>query len=248
MSRSAVVLGARRTGGAVVDRLLADGWQVTAVARSAGTLQAIRDRGARAVGADATDPAELGAVLDEASAAQGGLDLVVNALAGRIPPGPFGGGPVADTDLATFRAWGVAVAEQTFTFLNAGAAALRGAAGPAGPESTRPGPAGPGPATPDRLHGGTLIQLTGGSSLRAAAGRGPWAAGAFATRALTHAAALELAPEGIHVALLIVDGTIASEVELPELAAAVAYLAAPGELRRAHELHLGHAATAWQPY
>src|SRR4051812_1475404 len=162
MSRSAVVLGARRTGGAVVDRLLADGWRVTAVARSPETLHAIEARGARAVGADATDPDALRAVLDTVRAGQDGLDLVVNALAGRIPPNtPFGGGPVADTDLATFRAWGVDVAEQAFTVLNAGAAALRAAGG------------------------GTLIQLTGGSSLRVTAGRGPWAAGAFATRALT---------------------------------------------------------------
>src|SRR3954452_14738377 len=142
MSRSAVVLGARKPGGAVVDGLLEDGWQVTAVARSAETLRAIRDRGARAVGADATDPGELRALLDAASTAQGGLDLVVNALAGRIPPGPFGGGSVSDTDLATFRAWGVAVAEQTFTFLTAGAAALRAAAGRhAAVDSTAAGPA-----------------------------------------------------------------------------------------------------------
>jgi NAD(P)-dependent dehydrogenase (short-subunit alcohol dehydrogenase family) len=221
--RSAVVLGARRTGGAVVDRLLADGWRVTAVARSPETLQAVRDRGARAVGADASDPAELCALLDAAGTAQGGLDLVVNALAGRIPDGPFGGGPVADADLATFRSWGVAVAEQAFTFLHAGAVALRATGG------------------------GTLIQLTGGSSLRAAPGRGPWAAGAFATRALVHAAANELAPEGIHVALLVVDGTVQSNVERTEIAAAVAHLAAPGELRRAHELHLARAGTPWQP-
>src|SRR4051812_12519695 len=121
MSRSAVVLGARRTGGAVVDRLVADGWRVTAVARSATTPRAMEERGARAVGADASDPAVLRALLDAARAEQGGLDLVVNALAGRIPPdSPFGGGPVADADLDTFRAWGVAVAEQAFTFLHAG--------------------------------------------------------------------------------------------------------------------------------
>ena len=43
------------------------------------------------------------------------------------------------------------------------------------------------------------------------AGRGPWAAAAFATRALTQAAALELRERGVHVALLIVDATIESE-------------------------------------
>src|SRR5919206_39290 len=57
---------------------------------------------------------------------------------------------------------------------------------------------------------GTLIQITGGSARRAIAGRGLWAAGAAATRALTHSAALELRERGIHVALLIVDATIDS--------------------------------------
>ena len=36
-------------------------------------------------------------------------------------------------------------------------------------------------------------------------GRGLWAAGSFGVRALTHASALELRGEGIHVALLIID-------------------------------------------
>lgn len=235
VGRSAVILGARNTGGAIVDRLLADGWRVTAVARSAETLRAARARGARAVGADAAAPDELRQLLTDARSAQGGLDLVVNAVAPSVPPGPFGGGPIADADLATFRAWGVAVAEQAFVFLNAGAHALR------------------------RGGGGTLIQLTGGSSLRARPGRGPWAAGAFATRALVHAAANELREAGVHVALLIIDGTIgppagqASDVgvdlgvELGEIAAAVAFLANPGELRRVHEVQLGRAGTTWTP-
>jgi hypothetical protein len=123
------------------------------------------------------------------------------------------------------------VAEQAFVFLKAGADALR----PGG--------------------GGTLIQLTGGSSLRAQAGRGPWAAGAFATRALVHAAANELREADIHVALLVIDGTIgpradqASDlgVELGEIAATVAFLADPGQLRRVHEIQLSRAATAWVP-
>src|SRR4029077_15286759 len=54
----------------------------------------------------------------------------------------------------------------------------------------------------------TLVQVTGGSSRRAMAGRGLWAAGAFGVRAITNAAALELRPQGIQVALLIVDAGI----------------------------------------
>jgi NAD(P)-dependent dehydrogenase (short-subunit alcohol dehydrogenase family) len=58
---------------------------------------------------------------------------------------------------------------------------------------------------------GTLVQVTGGSARRGMAGRGPWAAAAFATRALAQAAALEAREQGVHVALLIVDATIESE-------------------------------------
>src|SRR5437588_1909424 len=185
-SRAAVVLGARNLGGAVVDRLLHDGWQVTAVARSDSTLRAARDRGATALRADASDPEELSAVLAAVHEQRGDLDLVVNALRPDLPlgEGAFGGGPITDADLATFRTWAFAVAEQTFVFLSRSGAALR------------------------RAGGGTLVQVTGGSSLRASAGRGPWSAGASATRALTQAAAEELRDDGVHVALLVIDGPI----------------------------------------
>jgi hypothetical protein len=56
-------------------------------------------------------------------------------------------GPLADADLAGFRGWTVAVAEQAFVFLSAGSAALR------------------------ESGGGALVQITGGSSRRAARGR-----------------------------------------------------------------------------
>src|SRR6202021_3335283 len=54
----------------------------------------------------------------------------------------------------------------------------------------------------------TLVQVTGGSARRAMPGRGLWAAGSFAVRAISNAAALELRPQGIQVALLIVDAGI----------------------------------------
>jgi hypothetical protein len=54
----------------------------------------------------------------------------------------------------------------------------------------------------------TLMQVTGGSARRTKAGRGLWAAGAHGVRAITQAAALELRPAGIHVALQIVDAGI----------------------------------------
>ncbi|GDY29632.1 SDR family NAD(P)-dependent oxidoreductase [Gandjariella thermophila] len=221
-ARSAVVLGARNLGGAVVGRLVQEGWQVTAVARSDDTLRATRALGATAVRADASDPAELAEVLAAARARQGGLHLVVNAARPDRPAGdvPFGGGPIAGADLATFRAWAVVAAEQAFVFLAQAGAALRGAGG------------------------GTLVQVTGGSSRRATAGRGPWSAGAFATRALTHAAAEELREFGVHVALLVVDGTIgapdaaARSAELADIADAVAVLATERAHRHTYELVL----------
>lgn len=219
------MLGARTTGGAICARLVAEGWQVSAVARSPETLRAVRTHGARPVRADVSDPDELAQVLTDATQAQGGLDLVVNALAGPRPPGPFGGGPIADADLTTLRRWGVSVLEQTFVFLHAGAVAL----GQAG--------------------GGTLIQLTGGSSRHARPGSGPWAAGSFGSRALVQAAANELPEAGIHVALLIVDGAIepADRTELADIAEAVLFLARPGKLRRPNELQLTRSGEAWRP-
>jgi NAD(P)-dependent dehydrogenase (short-subunit alcohol dehydrogenase family) len=249
--RSAVVLGARNVGAAVAARLVADGWRVTAVARSRAGLAGVAGTGARTATGDAADPYALREVLDAATRAQGGLDLVVNAVNASRPPagGVFGGGPVLDADLATFRGWSTAVAEQAFVFLACGAAALLACAEHrSDPDAgDQVGPTG-GSGRRDR---GILVQITGGSSLRPVAGRGSWAAGAAATRALTLSAAQELLAVGVHVALLVVDGMIAprpagtgpgDHPELREIAHAVAALAAPGRVRGSHELVLSRLA------
>jgi len=179
-----VVLGARNLGGAILQHHLAAGWQGAAVARSDDTLQSVRAAGGVALQADASDPDSLRGALEQARAELGGIDLIVNAVSAARPPGqgPFGGGPFAEATIEGFRGWTGAVAEQAFVFLSEGV----------------------------KAGAGTLIQVTGGSSRRAIGGRGLWAAGAAATRALTHSAALELRDQGIHVALLIVDATIES--------------------------------------
>src|SRR5581483_10566339 len=144
-------------------------------------------RGALALSADAADARSLREAAASAKDQLGSLDAVVNAVSAARPTGgPFGGGELAAADIDAFRAWTVAVAEQAFVFLSVGAAALRDAGG------------------------GALIQVTGGSSRRAMPGKGLWAAGAFATRALVQAAAQELRQNGIHAALLVVDATIES--------------------------------------
>ena len=239
MAKTTVVLGARNLGGAVIDRFLELGWSAAGVARSDDTLERVRQRGALAIGADAADMASLSEALRTAKAELGSLDAVVNAVMAARPPtaGPFGGGELAVADLEAFRGWTVAVAEQAFVFLSTGAAALR------------------------KSGGGALIQITGGSSRRAIPGKGLWAAGAFATRALVQAAAQELRDEGIHAALLAVDATIESPKtaaftgdvprealgDMSQIAAAVSFLTQQESRALTHELVVTPAGERWVP-
>jgi NAD(P)-dependent dehydrogenase (short-subunit alcohol dehydrogenase family) len=109
--------------------------------------------------------------------------------------------------------------------------------------------------------GGAMIRICGGSSRRAFEGRGAWAAGMFATRALTQAAALELRPKGIHAALLIVDGTIQSPkteqwtkdapddslVQQADVARAALYLATQPPSAWTYELQITPRGDNWNP-
>ncbi len=239
MSKTVVVLGARNLGGAIIDHFLEMGWNAAGVARSEDTLVQVSQRGALAVAADASDADSLRTALGEARSEYGSLDAVVNAVSAFRAPsgGPFGGGEVAHADVEAFRGWTVAVAEQAFVFLSAGAAAL------------------------GETGGGALVQITGGSSRRAFPGRGLWAAGAFATRALVQAAAQELRDQGIHVALLAVDATIESPkteaftrdvdrdalADMGEVARAVSYLVEQGPRALTHELQVTPAGERWVP-
>ena len=233
-----VVLGARNLGRAILHHFRADGWEGAAVARSAASLDGLDGIG---IQADASDPDALRGALAEARERLGGLDLVVNAVSASRPPregGPFGGGPLAEATLDGFRGWSAAVSEQAFVFLSEGGKALRAAGG-----------------------AGTLVQITGGSARRAMPGRGLWASGAAATRALTHAAAQEWRAEGIHVALLVVDATIASpkteerlrgtpqdeSAAQEDVARAVAALAAQTPRGYTHELVITPAGDRWVP-
>jgi 3-oxoacyl-[acyl-carrier protein] reductase len=239
VSKTVVVLGARNLGGAIIDHFSERGWSAAGVALSEDTLESVRSRGALGIAADASDPASLRGALHKARGAYGGLDAVVNAVSAARPrgSGPFGGGELAAADIQAFHDWTVAVAEQAFVFLSEGAAAL------------------------GQTGGGALIQITGGSSRRAMPGRGLWAAGAFATRALVQAAALELRGQDIHVALLAVDATIESPkteaftrdtprealADMGEVARAVSYLVEQGPRALTHELVVTPAGERWVP-
>src|SRR5436305_9006578 len=239
MANGIVVLGARNLGGAIAEHFLTQGWSAAAVARSEDSLARVREKGVLAIQADASDTQSLADALERAREELGSLDAIVNAVSAARPPGqgPFGGGEVAAADLPAFQGWTVAVAEQAFVFLSAGAEALR------------------------RSGGGALVQLTGGSSRRAMPGRGLWAAGAFATRGLVQAAAQELREQGIHVALLAVDATIESPkttaftadqprealADMSDIAAAVAFLVRQGVRGMTHELVITPAGDRWVP-
>jgi NAD(P)-dependent dehydrogenase (short-subunit alcohol dehydrogenase family) len=237
--RSALVFGARNLGRGVIERLRADGWNVAAVARSDATLETAEAAGALALRGDVTDPDSIRGALEEATAAHGGADLVVNAASayGGRRSGPFGGGALAQASPTAFDDWAAAPGRAAFTFLSTTARYVL--------EQGRPA---------------TLVQVTGGSSRRAIAGRGLWAAGAFAVRAITQAAALELREHGIHVALLIVDAGIepfegggregverAALADPREIATAVAFLADQGARAATHELQVTPLAERWVP-
>ena len=235
-----LVLGARNLGGAIAEHFATSGWNVAGVARSDDTLEKLTERVPDALALQA-DAAEVDQVADACAATRakfGSIDLIVNAASpGMRSQGQFGGGPLIDSTPDDFEHYATQVVRQSYAFLSAGARALRDDGG------------------------GTLIQITGGSSRRALPGKGPWAAGAFGSRALSQAAALELRDERIHAALLIIDATIRSPktdawtgdapedglVEQEDVAAAVAYLAAQAPSAWTHELVLTPRGDRWTP-
>ena len=240
MPGTAVVIGARNLGGAIIDHLNDRGWRVAGVARSQETVEQIRDRRVLALQADASDPRSLREALAQAADELSPPSLIVNAASAAKPPEgetAFGGGPIVAGTLEGMRGWSSAVSEQAFVFLSEGARAL------------------------SSHGGGTLIQVTGGSSRRAMPGRGMWSAGAAATRAVTHAAAQELREQGIHVALLVVDATIESPktasftagapkdslADQVLIAEAVEYLAKQQPRAMTHELVVTPAGDRWMP-
>src|SRR4051794_32598891 len=102
MADTVVVLGARNLGGAIVEHFLTLGWNAAAVARSEETLERVRGHGALGLSADASNPDALAQALERARRELGPLRAVVNAVSAARPPagGPFGGGNLADADVA----------------------------------------------------------------------------------------------------------------------------------------------------
>jgi NAD(P)-dependent dehydrogenase (short-subunit alcohol dehydrogenase family) len=158
----------------------------------------------------------------------GPFDLAVNAMS---PKGRFGGGDLITTDDDAMAPYLEQLLPEVFSFFRiAGAsAASRGS--------------------------GTLVQVTGGSARRALPGRAPWGAGAAGVRALSQAAANELRERGVHVALLICDGSFGGPgddrdgkaIDTVELAKAVRYLHEQGRSAWTHEIVVTPVGDRWTP-
>jgi NAD(P)-dependent dehydrogenase (short-subunit alcohol dehydrogenase family) len=226
-----LVFGARNLGRVLARDLATEDWRVAAVARSEETIRALREEVPDAVG-----------IIGDASdpdnverifADVGDVDLVVNA----ITTTPSFGGPIHEAPPDALDAYVGTLLPAIFNILRVGGHVLaeRGS--------------------------GTLVQVTGGSARRGNPGRGPWAAAAFATRALVQSQAGELREQGVHVALVIVDAVIESEktrqwledeppersASMEEVARAIKYLHQQTARAWTHELQLTPALERWVP-
>jgi NAD(P)-dependent dehydrogenase (short-subunit alcohol dehydrogenase family) len=235
--KTLLVFGARHLGRTVAAQLQRQGWNVAAVALGEETIASLRESLPDALGivADAASSDDVEHVFAETGARFGAVDLVVNAITAR-PRGTFGGGPLAQSSPEAMAPYVDELLPGIFNVLRIGCRLLG-----------------------EQGHG-TIVQVTGGSARRGMAGRGPWAAAAFATRALTQAAALEAREHGVHVALLIVDATIESgktrdrlqgppegSTSEADVVAAIAYLESQSPRGWTHELQITPRLDRWVP-
>jgi NAD(P)-dependent dehydrogenase (short-subunit alcohol dehydrogenase family) len=226
-----LVFGARNLGRVLASDLAAQGWRVAAVARSESTIEQLRDDVPGAIGMIG-DASDPDDV-ERIFADVGEVDLVVNA----ITTSPSFGGPIHEAPPDALDAYVGTLLPAIFNVMRVGGRVL---------------------AT--QKHG-TLVQVTGGSARRGNPGRGPWAAAAFATRALVQSQAAELREHGVHVALLIVDAIIESEktkamledeppgrsASMEDVARAIAYLHGQSPRAWTHELQLTPQLERWVP-
>jgi NADP-dependent 3-hydroxy acid dehydrogenase YdfG len=234
-----LVFGARNLGRAIARRMTEDGWDVGAVARSGDSLERLAGEipGALTIAGDAGRIEDVERAFAETRERFGSVDCVVVAISPSTRGRSFGGGGIAEADSDAFAPYLEELLPALANVMRVGAGVLR------------------------EQGGGTYVQITGGSARRGMAGRGPWAAAAFATRGLVQAAASELREHGVHVALLIVDASIESEktrerlagtpaeqsASEDDVAAAVAYLAGQSPRAWTHELQLTPSGDRWVP-
>src|SRR5713101_7467224 len=177
---TALIVGAGSGLSASLARLLAkDGMRVAVPARDTAKLASlVKETGALPIACDAADSAQVEAMFGAVEAKWGVPDLVVYNAGYRVR-GPFVGLDPEEVE-RTIRVTGYA------GFLVAQSAAKR--------------------MLP---RGSGAIFLTGASaSVKGYAESAPFAMGKFALRGLAQSIARELAPQGIHVAHVVIDGGI----------------------------------------
>lgn len=181
-------------GAALVERLLAEGLDVVAVARDARRLEAtLAERGltkARALAADAADAAAIAALFAQVQREQGPPSLVV-FNAGTYEPG----GILELTPAQLERSWRVGCLGGFIVGQAAARAMLP--------------------------HGrGTVLFSGATASLRGSARFAALAVPKFGLRALAQSMARELGPQGLHVAHVLIDGVIGESRDDRQLAPA----------------------------
>jgi NAD(P)-dependent dehydrogenase (short-subunit alcohol dehydrogenase family) len=216
---TALIVGAGAGLSASLARALAkDGIGVALAARTTNDLDALaRETGARAFACDAAKPAEVDKLFTDIEAAGGAPEIVIYNASFRAR-GPFIGLDPAEVERS--------IAVSAFGgFLVAQQAARR---------------------MVPKKHGAILF--TGASaSVKGYAQSAPFAMGKFALRGLAQSTARELAPQGIHVAHIVIDGGIKSarRGEPPD---APASLLDPDAIAATylHVIHQPRSAWAWE--
>jgi NAD(P)-dependent dehydrogenase (short-subunit alcohol dehydrogenase family) len=179
---TALIVGAGTGLSASLTRALTqDGVRVALAARTTGDLDAlIRETGARAFACDASRPAEVEKLFADLEATGGAPEIVIYNASLRAR------GPFIDLDPAEVER---SIAVSAFGgFLVAQQAARR--------------------MLPKRH--GTILFTGASASVKGYAQSAPFAMGKFALRGLAQSMARELAPQGIHVAHVVIDGGIKS--------------------------------------
>src|SRR5439155_2384482 len=216
---TALIVGAGAGLSASLARVLAkDGIKVALAARTIGDLDALaKQTGARAFACDATERPQVEKLFADVDASLGAPDIVIYNASFRTR-GPFVELDPLDVEKAlAVTAYGA--------FLVAQQAARR---------------------MLPKKHGAILF--TGASaSVKGYAQSAPFAMGKFALRGLAQSMARELAPQGIHVAHVVIDGAIKSP-RRPEPPDKPASLLDPDAIAASylHLIHQPRSAWAWE--
>ncbi|CAM2157042.1 SDR family NAD(P)-dependent oxidoreductase [Pararobbsia alpina] len=181
--RNALIIGAGSgISGSLTRALRAAGLPVVIAARNIDKLSSlVQQTGAIALPVDASDADEVERLFAETDAKIGAPDIVIYNASGRVR------GPIAELDAkAVEQAVAVSALGAFYTVQQAAKRMLHAGKG--------------------------AILLTGATAgVKGFALSAPFAMGKFALRGLAQSAARELAPKGIHVAHIVIDGVVRSE-------------------------------------